>query len=125
MPRPTKCRRICKFPQETTFYPSENSGGEAVSLTFDEYECIRLIDKCGFSQEQCAEFMQVARTTVQKIYDEARKKIACMIVDGLPLKIGGGEYRLCDGNNASCFKQDCFKRDIPEKYNLVKGDNIM
>ncbi|MCD8308780.1 MAG: DUF134 domain-containing protein [Clostridia bacterium] len=125
MPRPVKCRRICRFPQETIFYPSENADGEVITLTFDEYECIRLIDKCGFSQEQCAQFMQVARTTVQKIYDDARKKIACMIVDGLPLKIGGGEYRLCGGDNSACFMSDCFKREIPEKYNLVKGDNIM
>ncbi|MCD8373327.1 MAG: DUF134 domain-containing protein [Clostridia bacterium] len=125
MPRPTKCRRICRFPRETVFYPSGNECGEVIALTFDEYECIRLIDKCGFSQEQCASFMQVARTTVQKIYDEARKKIASMIVEGLPLKIGGGEYRLCNGDNKSCFMSDCFRREIPEKYNLVKGDNIM
>ncbi len=125
MPRPTKCRRICNFPQETIFYPSDNTEGREIQLTYDEFECIRLIDKCGFSQEQCASFLQVARTTVQKIYDEARKKIADMLVEGRPLRIVGGEYRLCDGDNKACFMSDCFKRDIPEKYNLIKGDNIM
>lgn len=31
------------------------------------------IFKEGFSQEQCGDFMQVARTTVQQIYASARK----------------------------------------------------
>lgn len=39
---------------------------DAVILTLEEYETIRLLDKEGLSQEQCSDVMQVARTTVQK-----------------------------------------------------------
>lgn len=74
MPRPKKCRRVCDYPQTLTFLPEDHKNREqAVILTVDEYETIRLIDKEGLSQEQCGDFMQVARTTVQQIYAGARK----------------------------------------------------
>ena len=104
MPRPIKCRKVCHFPDILEFRPSNEKGGrgeggekEAVLLTVDEYETIRLIDKEGYSQEQCAGFMQIARTTVQRIYEIARKKVADAIVDGHPLRIEGGDFRICDG----------------------------
>ena len=81
MPRPIKCRKVCHFPDILEFRPSNKNGRrgeedekEVILLTVDEYETIRLIDKEGYSQEQCAGFMQIARTTVQRIYEIARKK---------------------------------------------------
>ena len=82
-------------------------GGPAVVLTVDEYESIRLIDRQGFSQEECGSYMQVARTTVQMIYNSARKKLAAALVDGLPLRIEGGDYQLCDGSEAYCGCGGC------------------
>ena len=40
--------------------------------------------------------MQVARTTVQRIYEIARKKIADALIDGHPLRIEGGDFRICN-----------------------------
>ena len=120
MARPKKCRRVCHFPQNLSFSPDEAKEGTAeIILTVDEYETIRLIDKEGFSQETCSEMMGVARTTVQQIYASARKKLADMLVDGLRLRIEGGDFRLCDGISCSCG--GCFKQD----FSKPKGDNIM
>ncbi|MBQ2751769.1 MAG: DUF134 domain-containing protein [Oscillospiraceae bacterium] len=120
MARPKKCRRVCHFPQNLSFSPDDAKEGTAeIILTVDEYETLRLIDKEGFSQETCSEMMGVARTTVQQIYASARKKLADMLVDGLRLRIEGGDFRLCDGISRSCG--GCFKQD----FSKPKGDNIM
>ena len=75
MPRPVKCRKVCHFPNVLEFLPADDTDKKApIVLTVDEYETIRLLDKKGYSQEQCAVSMQIARTTVQRIYEIARKK---------------------------------------------------
>ena len=85
----------------------------------------RLIDKEGFSQEQFGEQMNIARTTVQQIYAAARKKLADVLVDGLPLCIEGGDYRLCNGNADKCSCIGSYKQQINRQYASKKGDYIM
>lgn len=92
-------------------------------LALDEYEAIRLIDWEGLSQEQCSERMQVARTTAQKIYESARFKLSQALVEGLPLRIEGGAYRLCDGREAC--SQGCFKRELSQLFTTQKGEYAM
>ena len=68
MPRPVKCRKVCHFPNVLEFLPADDTEKKTpIVLTVDEYETIRLLDKKGYSQEQCAVSMQIARTTVQRI----------------------------------------------------------
>mgnify|MGYP001034013935 FL=1 len=108
MSRPRKCRKVCQMPEIREFHPvGEILCQSAVVLSVDEYEAIRLIDRQGFSQEECARYMQVARTTVQMIYDSARKKLAEALVSGLPLKIEGGDFQLCDGKEEYCGCGGC------------------
>jgi predicted Fe-Mo cluster-binding NifX family protein len=83
------------------------------------------LDKKGYSQEQCAVSMQIARTTVQRIYELARKKIADALIDGHPLRIEGGDFRICDGQSSSCSFGGCYKQEIYQKYAVEKGEGIM
>ena len=56
MPRPVKCRKVCHFPNILEFLPADDTEKKMpIVLTVDEYETIRLLDKKGYSQEQCAE----------------------------------------------------------------------
>lgn len=112
MPRPVKCRKVCSLPDNSEFYPSGCKPEiEPIILNVDEYETIRLIDKEGFSQEECSEHMHIARTTVQQIYCAARKKISIALVEGLPIKISGGNYKLCDGKGDGCGHKGCHRRN--------------
>lgn len=113
MPRPYKSRRICGVPQADQFGPlgsfaePESSGQqETVQLTLEEFETLRLIDLLDCTQQECADQMEVARTTVQAVYNSARKKVARALVYGCRLVIGGGNYRVCSMAE-SCCRQSC------------------
>ena len=122
MARPEKCKRICAMPRTNFFFSSEDMTGSGksaddseksrnndveITLSLEEYETIRLIDYSGLNQEQCASQMHVARTTVQRIYTEARKKISQFIVDGCSLRICGGNYELCKKISCPRFSGGC------------------
>ena len=125
MPRPRKSRNVCHFPRSLSFSPSDSTGEVLpVILSVDEYETIRLIDREGLSQEDCGDRMGIARTTVQMIYASARKKLSEMLVDGRPLQIAGGDYRLCDGAQ-NCGQKFCYKQHYSRQYEKPKGANIM
>ena len=105
MARPVKWRKVCCLPESNRFGPLDSpiDAVDHVNMTVDEYETIRLIDLEGFTQEECAKQMNIARSTVQGIYIEARKKLAESLVNGKVLSIEGGEYRLCEGLGNGLF----------------------
>ena len=111
MARPIKWRKICCLPNCNRFGPLDEAAGRDryITMTVDEYETIRLIDLEDFSQEECSKQMNIARTTVQRIYNEARKKLADAIVNGKVLQIEGGVYDLCGDTEKACGKGCCHR----------------
>ncbi len=115
MSRPKKWRKVCCMPKTEKFGPwgqaeaaDYTEDDNRVIMSVEEYETIRLIDYESYTQIECAEHMHIARTTVQRIYNDARKKIADAIVNGKLLKIKGGDYRLCDGEHGrKCGRPGC------------------
>ena len=126
MPRPPRCRRICGAPQVDTFCPNGCEDTEPILLTLDEYEVIRLVDLEQQTHEQCAAQMDISRSTVQEIYESARRKIAACLVHGKPLHITGGNYRICGGQEAAHCGRCCrMQRANTEKSSKnCKGDSI-
>lgn len=106
MSRPPKPRMICEFPDYSVFGPkgAKMNKLKQVAMNIDEWETIKLIDYMGFTQEQAADHMKVARTTVQRIYNLARQKVAEMFVEGTAIVIEGGEVVLCDENCDECLE---------------------
>ncbi len=99
MARPKKWRKVCNLPLSSVYGPLNGDIEDTVVMTVDEYETIRLIDLERLKQEECAIRMNIARTTVQGIYNSARIKLADSLINCKKLKIEGGEYRLCDEND--------------------------
>jgi len=122
MSRPRKWRKVCCLPESNRFGPLNALINQEhfVIMTVDEYETIRLIDLEEFTQEECAEQMNIARTTVQRIYNDGRKKLAESLVNGKVLRIEGGDYKLCDGLEKSCGCSGCRRHRCGE--GLVKDD---
>lgn len=125
--RPSRCRRICEEPGCVHFVPAVGSEEDPVCLTVDEYEVIRLIDLEKLTHEQCAGQMDISRTTVTEIYEAAREKLADSLVNGKPLLIAGGHYRLCDGSAACHCQKNCRKKEgmTPKQALPKKGAEEM
>jgi len=123
MSRPRKLRTVCSIPDSNSFGPRNGMMDpmNTVTMTVDEYETIRLIDWEGMLQEECAVQMNVARTTAQSIYSEARKKIADALVNRKWLVISGGDIVLCDGMGHRCGQRGCLRH--PNNHGFKLGSD--
>ena len=100
VPRPRKLRNVCSMPEIRQFGPKNcnniENNVDSIIMTVEEMEVIRLIDYEQMNQNECADMMGVARSTVQRIYEDARKKIAECLIKGSNLVISGGDYQIID-----------------------------
>lgn len=111
MPRPKKWRKVCGLPAHKLYGPRNcNNENEIIEMEVEEFETIRLMDFEGLNQTECAERMNVARSTVQRIYDDARKKMADSLVNGKLLKIEGGNYVVCNKEVEEMCCPACHRR---------------
>ncbi len=101
MARPKKSKKVCKIPDVRTFTSSDENDN-VISMTIEEYEVIRLMDKEGLKQEECSLQMNVSRPTIQILYVNARRKVAQFLTEGGTLKIEGGSYNVCDSHGENC-----------------------
>jgi predicted DNA-binding protein (UPF0251 family) len=118
MSRPRKWRKVCCLPESDMFGPlnEDREGREIIIMSVEEYEAIRLIDLEGLTQEECGKNMNVARTTVQRIYNNARKKNARSLVNGAIIKIEGGDYKVCEKgtNEKECMMCNNMRKKVDD-----------
>jgi predicted DNA-binding protein (UPF0251 family)/predicted Fe-Mo cluster-binding NifX family protein len=115
MAREPKCRRVESIPKVTFFKPAgiPLSSLEEVVVKLEELEAIRLKDLLGLEQEEGAERMGVSRPTFQRILIEGRAKVAAALIEGLAIRIEGGNYCLGQGQcrkaeHSQKRRNDCF-----------------
>jgi predicted DNA-binding protein (UPF0251 family) len=76
---------------------------EKISMTFEEYESLRLVAYQMLSQDEAAGLMNVSRPTLTRIYNKSLKKIAQALIEGRPIEFEGGNYEL-DEEWYRCWK---------------------
>lgn len=121
MPRPKKHKKLGHMPRKCSFGPKDNLSDTAYVLSLEQFETIRLIDQLKYQQSEAAETMNVARTTVQKLYKEARNIIANALVEGAYIYIKG----------EPTMKESCCQKEkhhatkllIPVNKNVVAIDH--
>lgn len=89
MPRKKCFRRICHSPDTILFKPVGKPMNmvESVIMEMDELEAIRLADGLGLYHEVAAKQMGVSRQTFGRILEQARKKVATALINGMALQI--------------------------------------
>lgn len=88
--RREKLRRVGIIPEYRGFTPDGLASGDAIDMTIDELEVLRLCDLEGLNQEAVAQHMGIARATVAAICSRAHRKVANALVNGRALSIEGG-----------------------------------
>ena len=92
------------------FVPQCEDAAAPVVLLVEEYEAVRIIDLEKRTHDQCARQMEISRTTVTEIYEKARFKIADALINGKPLLIKGGNYRICQESDCCACRSECCPR---------------
>lgn len=89
MARPLKPRRVGFDPDVVYFKPRAVplSLLEEVELSIDELEALRLCDFKSLEQIEAAKKMKISQSTLQRILDSARKKVAEALIKGKAIKI--------------------------------------
>jgi predicted DNA-binding protein (UPF0251 family) len=85
---------------------------EAVSITLEELEAVRLVDLLDLDQEGAAFYMGVSRKAFWNDLMNARKKIAAALVYGMGLRIEGGSFALRGGEGSPDTEDLSRQRDL-------------
>lgn len=94
MPRKRCCSQIEEYPICQKFVSAHSSQHEAMKIAIEEIEALRLKDKEGYDQEECARQMGLTRPTFQRVLGSARRKVATALVEARSIEIKGGHYQM-------------------------------
>jgi predicted DNA-binding protein (UPF0251 family) len=87
-------RWVSEVPLARCFLPPGCQEQEAICLTVEELEAVRLVDLLDLEQEEAALYMGISRKALWNDLTSARRKIATALVYGTGLRIDGGSFVL-------------------------------
>ena len=98
--RPKKCRMIGRRAKFSLYKPQGVKARDLQILTLSEdcLEALRLADMNGLDQEKAANVMNISRATFSRVVNQARKIVASALVQGLAIKIEGGNFSVLNSH---------------------------
>ncbi|MCX6674531.1 MAG: DUF134 domain-containing protein [Methanothrix sp.] len=105
-------RWISEVPLVRCFMPEGCPRIEAISMTLEELETVRLVDLLDLDQEEAAFYMGISRKAFWNDLMDARKKIAAALVYGMGLRIEGGSFVLRGGEGSKDMKEQARQDDM-------------
>lgn len=116
-----KRRCICAKPRVTRFAPEGADAEGCVTIGYDEYEVLRLMDHVHLSQAECAARMGVSRATIVRMYESVRRSVAEALVLGKALKIEGGAVLVCTSPRPECAgeKHCCHRQNMNHERSIT------
>ena len=89
-------RRVNYIPQISYFKPAgvRLAQLQEICLAVEEAEAIRLKELEGLEQEECAQRMNISRTTFARVLTSARQKVADALLNGKAIRIEGGNFEM-------------------------------
>jgi len=110
------------MPSVRCFLPDGCPRTEAVCLSLEELEAVRLADLLELDQEEAAFYMGISRKAFWNDLTNARRKIATALVYGMGIVIEGGSYKLRsedakeaadqDAGSAADYERSLMKREL-------------
>ncbi len=94
MVRPRCWRIISELPKVIFFKPygANAQPWKEEILSIEELEAIKLKDYLNHKEIEAAEKMGISQPTFNRVYREAKRKLTKALVEGLTIKIKGGEF---------------------------------
>jgi len=105
-------RWISEVPQVRCFFAEGAQELEAVSITLEELEAVRLVDLLDLDQDEAAFYMGVSRKALWNDLMNARRKIAAALVYGTGLRIEGGSFILRGAEGAENAPDDAHRQEM-------------
>jgi predicted DNA-binding protein (UPF0251 family) len=109
MSRPKKKRTVINEPDVCYFKPRGVPLRmlREVGLAVDELEALMLADLQGLSHEAAGRRMNVSRATFGRVVRKARRSVADALVNGMAIRIEGGDYLRTGSDGAALFCGTC------------------
>ena len=85
---------------------------QAIAITLEELEAVRLVDLLDLNQEEAAFFMGISRKAFWNDLMNARKKIAAALVYGMGIRIEGGSFVLRGTEGSNDMEEQTHQHDI-------------
>lgn len=131
MPRPVKLRRV-EYDYPNKYFAPCSQGtcrageGEEIQLKIEELEAMRLKDIKGYTQEECAERMNVSRQTFQNIIERARKKVTAALIEEKAISVRGGNYtkNICSLTCQACGNEMLMPFEETKKCGHCGSENV-